>query len=138
MHTSGVIVVVYEKDNKPSFELNRDDVRRKYTRGSGKGGQNRNKRDTAVQLTHLPTGIQVFCQQERTQNRNEEIAWELISKKVEKHQSQFNVTNRSLSDNKIKHVRTYKSNQDTATDHCNGKQMSLKHFNRGKVSKLWR
>jgi peptide chain release factor 1 len=137
VHTSGVIVVVYEKDNKVSYELNRDDVRRKYTRGSGKGGQNRNKRDTAVQLTHIPTGIQVFCQQERTQHRNEEIAWVLLSSKVEKNDLLSHISNRSVSDNKINHIRTYKDNQDSAIDHQQNTKMSLKHFKRGKISKLW-
>lgn len=128
---------MYEKDTNVSFELNRDDVRRKYTRGSGSGGQNRNKRDTAVQLTHIPTGIQVFCQQERTQNQNEEIAWDLISSKVEKYYSQFDISNRSISDNKVEHVRTYKENIDKAIDHSNNKEMSLKHFKRGKIEKIW-
>ena len=57
-------------------------VKVEFTRGSGNGGQNRNKVETAVRLTHLPTGIQVFCQEERTQARNRMIAEERLLAKL--------------------------------------------------------
>lgn len=70
------------KDPGP-MKLNRDDVHRKYYRGSGKGGQNRNKVETGCRLVHEPTGLKVEICVERTRAANEEIAWEVLQEKLD-------------------------------------------------------
>ena len=69
-----------EKGRVP--DLRREDIVEKFVRSAGKGGQNVNKTSTCVYLKHLPTGIEVKCQQERTQVRNRERALVLLAEKV--------------------------------------------------------
>jgi len=65
-------------------QLREQDVAEKFVRSGGRGGQNVNKTSTCVYLKHLPTGIEVKCQQERSQARNREVALRLLAEKVEK------------------------------------------------------
>ncbi|MBI2640705.1 MAG: peptide chain release factor 2 [Candidatus Sungbacteria bacterium] len=82
-HTSFVLVDVMPEFVAPEeVEIKPEDLKIDFFRSSGPGGQNVNKRETAVRITHLPTGIQVASQVERTQERNRELALELLRSRI--------------------------------------------------------
>ncbi|KKS38295.1 MAG: Peptide chain release factor 2 [Parcubacteria group bacterium GW2011_GWA2_42_14] len=82
-HTSFALVDVMPEFVAPEeVEINPDDLKIDFFRSSGPGGQNVNKRETAVRITHLPTGLQAASQSERTQERNREIAMELLRSRL--------------------------------------------------------
>ncbi len=82
-HTSFALVDVMPEFVAPEeVEIKPEDLKIDFFRSSGPGGQNVNKRETAVRITHLPTGIQVAAQVERTQERNREIAMELLRSRL--------------------------------------------------------
>ena len=62
--------------------VRKEDLRIDFYRGSGAGGQNRNKRDTACRMTHVPTGIAVTCEEQRTQGQNKKIAFVRLTEKL--------------------------------------------------------
>lgn len=82
-HTSFALVDVMPELVAPEeVEIKPEDLKIDFFRSSGPGGQNVNKRETAVRITHLPTGLQVASQVERTQERNREIALELLRSRI--------------------------------------------------------
>lgn len=68
--------------SKPSRLIRREDVRTDTFRASGAGGQHRNKTDSGVRLTHMPTGTVVTATEERSQHQNREVAWERLEAKL--------------------------------------------------------
>lgn len=86
-HTSFASLFVYpEVDDSIDIEINPADVRTDTYRASGAGGQHINKTDSAVRLTHIPTGIVVACQNDRSQHRNRAEAWDMLRSRLFEHE----------------------------------------------------
>jgi len=86
-HTSFASVFVYpEVDDSIEIDINPADVRTDTFRASGAGGQHINKTDSAVRLTHIPTGIVVQCQNDRSQHRNRDEAWQMLRSRMFEHE----------------------------------------------------
>ena len=86
-HTSFTSVFVFpEVDDSIEININPADVRTDTYRASGAGGQHINKTDSAVRLTHVPTGIVVQCQNDRSQHRNRDEAWQMLRARIYEHE----------------------------------------------------
>ncbi|KAK0182552.1 hypothetical protein PV327_000680 [Microctonus hyperodae] len=140
MHTSTVSVVVLPQPNEIEVNLLDKDLRIETKRSSGAGGQSVNTTDSAVRITHLPTGISVDSQSERSQSRNKQIAFIRLRAKIYDKQlnEQRTITGsmrkkqRGMSSRNEK-IRTYNYSQDRITDHrlTNGTLHNLKGFMEG-------
>jgi peptide chain release factor 1 len=125
IHTSACTVAVMpEVDEIESIDIDKKDIREDTFRASGAGGQHVNKTDSAIRLTHLPSGIVVECQDERSQHKNRARALSLLKAKLldvaqAEQQAEQAETRKSLvgSGDRSERIRTYNFPQSRVTDH---------------------
>tara|TARA_R110000851_G_scaffold246140_1_gene398842 strand:+ start:1519 stop:2601 length:1083 start_codon:yes stop_codon:yes gene_type:complete len=125
IHTSACTVAILpEADELSDIVINPADLRVDTFRASGAGGQHVNKTDSAIRLTHLPTGLVVECQDDRSQHRNREKAMQVLAarlkdKQVQEQQSKEAAQRKSLvgSGDRSERIRTYNYPQGRVTDH---------------------
>jgi peptide chain release factor 1 len=125
IHTSTcTIAVLPELEEIDSIEINPGDIRIDTFRASGAGGQHVQKTDSAIRITHIPTGTVVECQDERSQHKNRARAMSLLKSRIlnaerEKQQKQQAETRRNLvgTGDRSERIRTYNYPQGRLTDH---------------------
>jgi peptide chain release factor 1 len=125
IHTSACTVAIMpEADEVEDVNINPADLRIDTYRASGAGGQHINKTDSAVRITHIPTGIVVECQDDRSQHKNKASALKVLAARIKdvqlrEQQSKEAATRKSLigSGDRSERIRTYNFPQGRMTDH---------------------
>ena len=143
VHTSSVTVAVLDDEQDTNFELNMNDVEFRMYKASGKGGQHRNKTESAVEVKHLPTGITAKSDSERSQHDNKRIAVDLLKEKLKEV---FSAKYNSKRANKRREqvgtglrgdkVQTVQEQNDRVTNHISGKKISCKKYFKGRIDLL--
>ena len=124
IHTSTVTVAVLPEVDEVEVEINPDDLQIDTYRSSGAGGQHVNKTESAIRITHIPTGIVVACQDERSHHKNREAAMKMLRsrlyEKMERERSESIAADRKSqvgTGDRSERIRTYNFPQGRMTDH---------------------
>lgn len=143
MHTSTVTVAVLPEPETGTSGIREADIEWQATRGSGPGGQHRNKTDSAVQMRHKPTGIVVRCEGERSQHQNRAMALAALSARLAEREREAadRVRNGSRkaqigSGMRGDKIRTMRCQDGIVTDHRSGAKVDLRSFARGDLDGL--
>jgi len=128
IHTSTVSVAILKSVSESEIKINPKDLKMDTFRSSGAGGQNVNKVETAVRITHIPTGMVVTCQTQRSQSQNRELAISILRAKLAEEQTKKitgEITAKRQAQigtaERAEKIRTYNFPQDRITDHRVGK-----------------
>ncbi len=144
VHTSTATVAVLPEAEDVEVEIKDEDIRVDVYRSSGAGGQKVNKTETAIRITHFPTGIVVTCQDERSQLKNKDKAFKVLRSRLYDY---YNSQNRSAYDehrkslvgtgDRSERIRTYNFPQGRVTDHRIGlSQYNLNEFMMGDIDSM--
>lgn len=144
VHTSAITVAVLPEAEEVDFDLNMADVRRDTYRASGAGGQHVNKTESAIRLTHIPTGVVAECQDGRSQHKNFDKALSMLRSKLyqielEKAQAERAQHRKSLvsTGDRSAKIRTYNYPQGRITDHRINKTIyNLNAFMNGDIQEM--
>lgn len=144
IHTSTVTVAVLPEVEDVEIEINQNDLRIDTYRASGAGGQHVNKTSSAIRITHIPSGIVVSCQNERSQLQNKETAMKMLRSKLyemeqEKQDKELSNTRRLQvgSGARSEKIRTYNYPQSRVTDHrINYTIYQLESFLNGNIDEM--
>jgi len=143
MHTSAASVVVLPEIDEVDYKINKIDVSIEKTHSSGPGGQNVNKVETAIRLTHLPTSINVRCEG-RSQHANLERAWKILTSRVADHYRNIEEERAAKQRAELRGdgsrsgcIRTYNFPQDRFTDHrLNKSWFGLEKILQGNITEI--
>lgn len=131
VHTSAITVAILPEVDELDIEIKDEDLEIKACRASWAWGQHVNKTDSAVHMTHIPTGISVFCQEWRSQHKNKEKAFQILRSKIYTMEEEKRAKERweaRLSQvwswDRSEKIRTYNFPQDRVTDHRIGQNFS--------------
>lgn len=143
IHTSAATVAVLAEPEEVEIQIRPEDIEMEATRSSGPGGQHVNKTSSAVRLTHIPSGLVVFCQEERSQHKNRAKAMRMLRSRLydqmvrEQHAERAKTRKMQVgSGDRSERIRTYNFPQNRCTDHRINLNLNLEEVIAGNLGKM--